>query len=465
MTSILPSAVAASVVAGLLLAAAGTRTHAAPQQPPPPQPTPAPQQPGSIRTEIRLGDPGVAPKIAVPEFIPLSPDAETMAIAKTLSQVLVDDLKFEREFDVISRDVVATVPAAESMLDVPFPRWRELNIDGVVIGTVQKGAAGLQVQVRLFKVASGESAFAQEYSGSANARQYAHQISDEIHQQQRNLKGVARTHVTFDSDRTGERMRGTVENRGVKEIFIADYDGENQRQVTVGKTLNISPTWSPDTRSIAYTSYRRGPPNIFISRIYEGVLEEVTKNAESNSLPAWSPDGKRLCFMSNRDGNPEVYVANRDGSNAKRLTNHPGADGTCTWSPSGTQIAFTSDRTGSPQIWVTSADGLGTASKITNESYADRATWSSQPYNEIAYTALTGPGNDIKVLSMTTREVRQLTFGEGSNESPSWAPNGRHLAFSSSRAGKTQIFTMSRDGKNVKQITRTGNNTKPDWSK
>ena len=54
------------------------------------------------------------------------------------------------------------------------------------------------------------------------------------------------------------------------------------------------------------------------------------------------------------------------------------------------------------------------------------------------------------MIDLATNTVRQLTFGEGSNESPSWAPNGRHLAFSSTRAGKTQIFTLARDGKNLK---------------
>ena len=84
---------------------------------------------------------------------------------------------------------------------------------------------------------------------------------------------------------------------------------------------------------------------------------------------------------------------------------------------------------------------------------------------EIAYTARTGPGNDVKVLELATGQVRQLSFGEGTNESPSFSPNGRHLAFMSTRSGKSQIFTMARDGKDLRQVTRTGNNYQPDWSK
>ena len=116
-------------------------------------------------------------------------------------------------------------------------------------------------------------------------------------------------------------------------------------------------------------------------------------------------------------------------------------------------------------MYVIGADGVGQAQRITvSESYADKPTWSPAPYNEIAYTARTGPGNDIKVIDMATREVRQLTFGEGSNESPAFAPNGRHIAFTSTRAGKKQIFTISRTGRDLKQLTRVGNNEHPDWS-
>jgi len=405
------------------------------------------------------------PRFAVPSFIALSPDAETVAIAKTITDVLWDDLNFEHEFAFVARDIYSTIPAATSFETIPFDRWREVNADGIVAGTVQKVGTRFQIQVRLFDIKTRGQVFGKEYSGSANARLYAHTISDDIHLQQRALRGVARTKLAFDSDRDGERLTGTVENRGVKEIYTADYDGENQRRVTTNRTLNINPAWSPDGRSIAYTSYRRGPPNIFVSHIYEGTLEEVTKGPGENWLPAWSPDGTRFAFTSTRDGNAEIYVANRDGSNVRRLTNHPAIDSTPTWAPTGTQIAFTSDRSGSPQIYLVAADGLGNVQRLTTESYADRPTWSPAPFNEIAYAARNGPGFNIKVIDVATRQTKQITFDEGSNESPAYAPNGRHIAFMSTRAGKAHIFTITRDGRNLKQLTRTGNNYQPDWSK
>jgi TolB protein len=451
----------ATVLAGLSVV---TGAAMAPQQAPRPgTQSPPAQQPSEIQLSIS-GEPGTPPRFALPDFVAGS--ADTADIAKTVSQVLWDDLNFESEFYLIPRDTYATVPAAKSPDQIAFNAWRELGADGVIFGSVSKSESTVRVEVRLFNVRSRQSVFGKEYTGTAsNPRLFAHTISDEIHQQQRALRGVARTKLTFSSDRNREKVVGTVENREVKEIYFSDYDGANQKRLTVDRTLNISPVWAPDGRAIAYTSYRRGAPDILIARIFEGISQRPTGGQASNFLPVYSPDGTKIAFTSNRDGNPEIYTMNVDGTNVRRLTNHPAADVTPTWSPTGTQIAFTSDRAGSPQIYImNAADGSGVRRITTNESYADRATWSPAPFNEIAYAAQTGRGHDIKIYDLATGQTRQITFGEGNNESPAFAPNGRHLAFTSSRAGHVHIFTIGRDGKGVRQITHDGNNDYPNWS-
>ena len=442
---------AAVAIAGLVLAP--TITKAARQG----------QQPAEVSTVISTDSPGTPPRYAVPDFVALTPDAAE--IAKTLGQVLWDDFNFEREFYMIPRDTYSSIPVARTPEQIPFDRWRELGADGVVFGTVQRTGNEVRVQVRLFSVKSRASVFAKEYSGSAsNPRLYAHTASDEIHDQQRGLKGVARTKLAWVSDRDGVRLGDTVENRQVKEIYYGDYDGANQRRVTVSRRLNLNPSWSPDARALAYTTFRP-IPDVFVSLIYQGVLQNPTKGVGTNYLPVFSPDGKQIAFMSGRDGNPEIYAMNVDGSNIRRLTSNPAGESSPTWSPSGAQIAFTSDRTGKAQIYVmNSSDGSGLRRLTVDESEADRPTWSPAPFNEIAYSASTGR-YDIKVLEVSTGKVRQLTFGEGTNESPAWAPGGRHLAFTSTRAGgRTQVFTIGRDGRGLRQITREGNNQTPAWS-
>ena len=421
------------------------------------------QQPSEVAVVIS-GDSGTPPRYAVPDFVALTPEAAD--IAKTIGQVLWDDLNFEREVYMIPRDTYGSIPAARTPEQVPFAAWRELGADAVVFGTVQRTGNEVRVQVRLFNVRARLSVFAKEYSGTANnPRLYAHTMSDEIHDQQRGLKGVARTKLAWVSDRDGVRLGDTVENRQVKEIYYGDYDGANQRRFTVSRRLNINPSWSPDGRALAYTTYRPNP-DIFVSLMYQGVLQNPTKSVGTNYLPVFSPDGKQIAFMSGRDGNPEIYTMSVDGSNIRRLTNHPAGDSSPTWSPSGSQIAFTSDRSGKAQVYVmNSADGSGVRRLTVNESEADRPTWSPPPFNEIAFSASTGPGYDIKVLEVATGQVRPLTFGEGSNEGPAWAPGGRHLAFTSTRGGgRKQVYTIGRDGRGLRQITREGNNQTPAWS-
>jgi len=453
LAAVLVASLAAVLVAGGLQASG---------QAPPQAPAQAPQQPSEVAVVIS-GDPGTPPRYAVPDFIAAGPDAAEAA--KTITQVLWDDLAFEREFYLIPRDTYSTIPPARSPEQVSFPAWRELGADAVFFGTVSRTGNDVRVEVRLFNVRTQQSVFSKEYTGTvANPRLYAHTIADEIHQQQRALRGVARTKLAFSSDRNRERMVGTVENRDVKEVYMADYDGANPRRITTNRQLNITPVWSPDARAIAYTSYRRGYPDIFVALIYQGLQQEPTKGVGQNMLPMYSPDGTRIAFMSNREGNPEIYVMNVDGSNVRRVTNHPAIDVTPTWSPTGTQIAFTSDRAGSPQIYIVGADGLNLRRLTTTESYADRPTWSPAPFNELAFAARTGPGYDIRFYDLATGATRQLTFGEGTNESPAYSPNGRHVAFTSTRAGRAQIVTIGRDGRGVKQVTRDGNNFTPAWS-
>ena len=278
---------------------------------------------------------------------------------------------------------------------------------------------------------------------------------------------MARTRLAFVSDRDSESVFGLVENRPVKEIYIADYDGANPRRVTVSRTLNTNPAWSPDGRSIGYTSWLTGFPDVVVSYLFEGRMAKPVEGDDrlQNFLPAFSPDGRRVAFNSNRENNSDIYVANVDGTGLQRLTNHPAIDTSPTWSPNSQQIAFTSDRTGAPQIYVIGADGTGLR-RLTYESYCDRPTWSPPPFNEIAYSSQTSPGShDIKVLDLATNEVRQLTFGLGSNESPSYAPNGRHIAFTSTRGGSKQIYTIGRDGRGLRRVTSAGNNEMPSWSR
>lgn len=453
----------------LLAAVAAVMAIAAPlgrAQDPAPPPQPQQQQ---TEIGVRLtGDPSRKPRLAVPDFLTPGGDAETRAAARVIAEVLHDDFAFEREFDLVSRGVLGGIRVSTAPDQIDWDRLREAGADSVVVGEVRKTNAGAVVRVYLYRLDGQAQVFAKEYSGSiANPRFIAHTIADEVHLTQ-GLQGVARTKLTFSSNRDGDRTAATFAQRSAQEIYISDYDGANQRRVTVNRSLNITPSWSPDGQAIAYTSYVSGFPDINISWIYKGVLRRPAGGTDRvhNFLPVFSPDGTRVAFSSNRDGNNEIYVMNVDGSNVRRLTNHRAIDTTPTWSPSGTHVAFVSERSGSPNIWRVDAQGLEQPVKLTNETHVDRPTWSPPPLNQIAYTSRTGgAGFDIKILDVATGAVRAVTTSEGSNESPAFSPTGRHIAFTTTRWGKTQIAVVGRDGRGLKRITRDGENKFPNWSR
>jgi len=424
----------------------------------------APQK--EIRTEIG-GPAGSLPRLAVPSFLVTGSDAELVQAGKTLTDVLWKDLEFEREYQMVGQAGDATQIAPATADALAYESWSQIA-DEVLVGSVRKTDASLLVEVRAMDVARKSSTFARRYACSVrDIRRCAHTIADEFHKERRNLDGVARTKIAFVSDRDGERSGGAVV-RPVKEVYLADYDGDRATRLTKRGSLNVAPSWSPDGRAIVYQSYQTGYVDIFIQSLFD-VQVQLARPARGtdraqNYLPAWSPDGRRIAFQSNRDGGAyEIYTVRPDGSDLRRLTFDPSWDGSPTWSPDGTKIAFTSDRSGSNQVYIMSADG-GPAEKLTSEPVkADRPTWA---LNYIAYSAeVPGDGIQLKQINPGTRKVVQLTTGGGRNESPVVAPNGRHIAFVTNRwGGKEQIAVMDADGKNVRQITFIGNNRYPSWS-
>ena len=202
----------------LTFALAGCATMALTAQTQPPA---APQQPPRQPTEIELvinGAPGLPPKIAVPDFIPLSSEPETIAAAKTVGEVLWDDLNFEREFYLIPRDTYRSIPAATSTEQVALDRWKEIGADGVVVGSIRKGPSGYVVEVRLLQVVGGRVAIGKQYSGSLNSvkdggRIYAHTAADRPRHHRPRVPAGARLQEGDAGEDPHRRRRRLLEQR------------------------------------------------------------------------------------------------------------------------------------------------------------------------------------------------------------------------------------------------------------
>jgi TolB protein len=407
---------------------------------------------------------GVAVRIAVPDCVPRRPDEASRAACRTIHEVLRNDLAFEGFFQFVPDSLLAAIPPQNP--DAPnFEDWKGIGASHLIITRAEVTNAELVVETRVFFVSSGAMMIAKRYAGKDldNPRVFAHQASDDIVATLTGYKGVARSRIAFVSDRDATKERRT------KELYIADYDGVNPRRVTVNGSLNITPTWTPDGRGLAYVSYRQGSPLLFLARIFEGrsVPNLSGERGDAQAFaPSFSPDGKSLAFASSRSGNMDIWVAAADGSGARRLTTTQASDTAPCWSPTGQEIAFTSDRTGTPQLWIMDADGLNVRRLTTVGNWNDGCAWNpSKQYSEVAYTArLEAGGFDIAVVDLANRQVRQITQGRGSCEYASWAPNGRHLVFSCNRGGRWGITVSDREGRSLQALsTGPGNNVQPEW--
>jgi Tol biopolymer transport system component len=289
-----------------------------------------------------------------------------------------------------------------------------------------------------------------------------------------------------------------------KPIYLADADGKNEivLPLVVGNM-----DWSPDSSQFVYqwiSPRRKLEMFLYTLKTRENV--KLSGDAD-DAGPSFSPDGKQIAFTSWRDGNAEIYVMGRDGSNVRRLTNHPAFDNYPVFSPDGTQIAFASNREDeraevylknlndeSPPRRITNSNrGTGLRGKCwssdgtqmllyTNqngkdqvllagiEPYAARPFLSSENEDlndprlapdgkQILYQArLSDRSLELRLTELETKRTRVIFKTEpdaptGLYFVPAWSPDEKQIAFTNKVAGNTEIFTIKTDGSDLRNLT------------
>ncbi len=284
-----------------------------------------------------------------------------------------------------------------------------------------------------------------------NFRLLVHTLADDIVNILTGQKGIAQSRIVF-----------TAQTQKAKELFVMDYDGTNPQQLTQNGSLNLTPAWSTDGRSVAFTTYQFGHPDLYFVDAVSGKPSFHLKQTGLQSAPAWSPDGKRVAVASTHEGNAEIYVMNAGSAKLQRITIHPSTDTSPSWSPTGRELVFTSDRLGSPQLFIMDAEG-GNVRRLTyTGNYNDSPSWSPQG-DKIVYVSRVEGRFQIMTTDVTGENAVPLT-NSASNEDPCWSPDGYRIAFSSTREGGWDIYSMEWNGENVRRLTHRGNCTSPAWS-
>jgi len=405
-------------------------------------------------------------RVAVADFA--AKDTPSQPLATLFADVVRTDLDFSGILDLVSKSYnPLQSPGAPPEVDYKAWAGAPASAQLLALGSFSVNGSEVQIQAWLSDVrdASLPPVIGKVYRGAATDSQvriFAHQFADEIiGKLSGGLPGIASTQIAFVSNRSGN-----------KEIWGMDYDGENQHQLTQIHTISLTPRWSPDATRIAFTCYAQpGSSSVLTAQIciYSTLTSRLIswpRFKGTNSSPAWSPDGSQLMFMSSMFGSPELFVTDASGQRPKRLTYSNGANTSPSWNPkTGQQVAFVSDRGGIPQLYTMNSDG-SSQSKVDmpDMGYVIDPAWS--PNGQLLAFSWRRPnGNyDIYVMEIVTRQLVELTRDVGRNERPSWAPDGRHLVFESTRTGTRQIWSMLADGTQARQLTKQGQNESPNWS-
>ncbi len=383
--------------------------------------------------------------------VAIVPFAGEQALPQSITEVVAADLLRSGLFKTVPVTGVTPLPAQPQ--DINFQEWQGRGADAVVIGGVSpRGDGKFEVRFHLMDALKHNQLAAFTYTiPPTQARLTAHRIADVIYEKLTGDQGVFSTKIAYVSKQDGKYR-----------LQVADADGFGAETVVTSNEPLISASWSPDGTRLAYVSFERKKPIIFLQSLLTGKRSVLANFKGINSAPSWSPDGRKLAIVLTKDGNSQLYSIDPDGSGLQRLTSSSGIDTEPSWSPDGRSIIFTSDRGGSPQIYRMPAGG-GPAERLTFEGNYNVSPHFSPDGRSFAFVQRNEGRFNIAVQDLTSRQSQLLTETR-LDESPSFAPNGKILLYASEVNGRGILAAVSSDGRVKQRLTiESGDVREPAW--
>jgi TolB protein len=404
-----------------------------------------------------ITNPELAPfPIAVADFT--SPQRIDGQVAQNIQRTLINDLEISGFFRVIKpENFPANAQVKGSLLDASdFDAWNGSEVNALVAGSFWVSGDSLLGSVRLYDLVEKKFIKSVRYEGKKEEwRRIAHRLANEVVLQISGEKGVFDTQIAFVSNKTGN-----------KEIYLIDFDGENVRQVTRNKSINILPRWTPDGKKILYTSFMKRNPDLYATDLASGNNYRISYRNGVNASPTWlsDADGEKMILMLKQGNRSHLFLTKVGDKRAIPLTSGLNNYASPSWSPDGKRIAFVSDRSGTPQIYTMDMLGNNIKRISYQGNYNASPAWSPKG-DCIAFCGRQNGFFEIFLATPDGDQVRQLTKGSYNNEDPTWSPDGRYLAFSSTKEGGAAIYVMNINGTHQRKLTTLrGNATNPAWS-
>jgi len=384
--------------------------------------------------------------------------------ANNIRQILQNDLESSGLFRVIDKD--AYLQKINDIHDVPqFENWQAINAQALVVGNVEMTQDNqMLLSFRLWDVYDGQSTLSKKITLPQNSwRRLGHIMADMIYSRITGEGGYFDTVIVYVAE-SGDVAKKT------KRLAMMDQDGYNHYYLTDGKTLVLTPRFAPSMQKIAYLSFDKGKPRIFLMDLTTMETADLGRFEGMNFAPRFSSDGKRLLLSQSVNGDAEIFVYDLDTKRKTRLTHHRAIDTSPCFSPDDQKIVFNSDRGGSQQLYVMNADGTN-VKRISFGSKGSYATpvWSPRG-DYIAFTKIQNNTFYIGVMRPDGSGERLLTEGF-LVEGPNWAPNGRTLVYfkqqpynADENTEQTGLYMIDVTGYNERYVPTPVNASDPAWS-
>lgn len=399
-----------------------------------------------IRMEV-IYQSGDVPGILIP---PIAAEDSLLPLAETVRSIIRRDLNYSNQFALLT----TSVPVSGDSVD--YAAWSASGSRYVVLGRIDREAGRSFLKIRAYDVEKTErianSSFVLPEPWDDRFRLAVHEISDKIVEWLTGVPGIAATRIVF------------VNKDGDKgDLYSIDFDGENLQRLTWDNSLALSPTWSPDGRSVAYTSFKNGAPYLYELEVSEGIDRVLSSREGAVLTPAYTPDGRRVAFAATEGFGTELFLKDVRAEGADiQITKSEASDALSpTFSPDGRYVAYVSNHSGEPHIYVRSASGNQLTQITSQSSYNQSPDWSPSG-RHIAYHAEVGGSYHIFIATPDGERTVQITR-QGNNEDPSWAPDGRHIVFSATRESGNGLYILDTETGRTRLLIG-GKVALPDWS-